>query len=515
MATAQPFRIESQPGIKKDCTQLEGQNYQNGIWCRFTARARPKKIAGYQAVTSGLDEVVRGMDSFTSDATTYVHMGSKSKITQVQVNQDGTLGLQSNRTPAGFASDPSDLWQFAAMHNLVDGSTVLIAHAAHSLTDIASTDETPIYYGDITSNAPLVASGMDPVSGGVVALPPFIMAYGKGGRVDISTANDPTAPTQNSSIAATQKIVKGLPLRGTTISAILWSLDSVITAVFDPTATTAAGGIPVFDFNTSDGESSILSEQSVVLYDSIYYWIGVDRFLMYNGIVRELPNNMNIDFFFDNLNIAQRQKVFVMKVPRWGEIWWCFPMGSATECNHAVVYNTRLQTWYNTPLPDGGRSAGLYAKVYAKPFMCDVDLTNTGYTLWQHETGANKVQGTSVQPILSQFDTHEQSPIILEQGAKDKAYRVSIVEPDFLQTGDLQVQVLSRANARTETVVSDPQVVPELVPGVPPTVSEQVTRFSKNARLLAFRITSNVINGDYEMGTTLAHIEETDGRFTA
>lgn len=502
------------PGIKRDCTQLEGQNYQNGRWCRFTARARPKKIAGYRSVTARLNEIARGMDSFTSDATTFVHIGSQSQVTQVQVNQDGTLGLQNDRTPVGFAPDASDLWQFAAMHNQVDGSTVLIAHAAHSLTDIANVDETPIYYGDITGTGPLLPSGMDPVAGGIVALPPFIMAYGKGGRIDISTINDPTGPTVNSTFNATQKVVKGLPLRGSTISAILWSLDAVITATFDPAATVAAGGITTFDFNTADGESSILSEQCVVLYDSIYYWIGVDRFLMFNGVVRELPNNMNIDYFFDHLNFAYRQKVFVMKVPRWGEIWWCFPADGATECNHAVVYNTRLQTWFDTPLPDGGRSAGLYAKVYSKPFMCDVDLTNTGYTLWQHETGTDKVVGASSLPIPSGYDTHEISPVVLQQGAKDKAYRVSIIEPDFVQSGDIEVRVMSRANARTEQVASDPLIITELTPGVPASINEQIMRFSKNARLLSFRFESNTVGGDYEMGTTLAHIEETDGRIT-
>lgn len=517
MATAQPFPIESQPGIKQDCTLLEGSNYSAGTWCRFSARARPRKIAGYQAITSRLNEIVRGMDSYTSDLLNYVHMGSQSQLTQVQVGSNGALGLQTNRTPAGFAANANNLWQFSAMQDKVGGTTALIAHAAQSLNDIANQTETPIYYGNINDTSQMLASAMDPVSGGVVAVPPYIMAYSNGGRVDLSALNDPTQPTSQSTFVTSQKIVKGLALRNTTgPAALLWALDAVITAFFDPTLTAAAGGIPTFDFNEVSDDSSILSEQGVIEYDSIYYWAGVDRFLMFNGIVRELPNNMNIDFFFDNMNYAYRQKVFAFKVPRWGEIWWCFPMGSATECNHAVIFNTRLQIWYDTPLPDGGRSAGLFAKVYTKPFMCDVDLTNTGYTLWQHETGFDKVIGSTIQPILSSFTTHEISPILLPpgQGAQDKAYRVSLLEADFNQSGDINCVVLNRANARTEQVASTPILIPELTPGVVPSAAEQITRISQNARLLAFQFTSNEPGGDYEMGHTIGHIEPTDGRIT-
>ena len=39
------------------------------------------------------------------------------------------------------------------------------------------------------------------------------------------------------------------------------------------------------------------------------------------NVVREIENTLNVNWFFDNLNGAQRQKVFGFKVPRFGEIW--------------------------------------------------------------------------------------------------------------------------------------------------------------------------------------------------
>lgn len=511
MPTAIPFPIRSTPGIKRDGTSFEGDNYQDGLWCRFNARGLPRKIAGYLAITSRLPEVIRGMDSYTAGKVCYVYMGSQSVLTQVQVGLGGLLGPITDRTPIGFVADANNLWQFANFQNVVSGNSVIVAHANRALSDISDQTETPIYYGNSNDVAALVASGMSATAGGVMAIPPYIVAYGKNGRVDISKANDPTVATANSIFVTPQKIIKGLPLRGSNLAFILWSLDSIITAQFDPNLTSTAGGIPTFNFNTVSASSSILSEQGVVEYDSIYYWAGVDRFLMFNGIQQELPNNLSIDFFYDNVNMAARNKVFAYKVPRWGEIWWCFPRGSATECNHAVIYNTRLKIWYDTPLPDAGRSAGIYAKVYPKPFMADLDHTNQGYTLWQHETGVDKSIYGSTLAIRSFIQTHELSPITRQPEPADKAYRVSIVEPDFKQAGNINVSVTGRANSRTTEVATAPEVMPQTVAG-PET---QIARFSKNGRLISFIFETNQAGGDMEMGQVIGHLDQTDGRITS
>src|SRR5262249_12968834 len=153
----------------------------------------------------------------------------------------------------------------------------------------------------------------------------------------------------------------------------------------------------------------------------------VDSFLLYNGVVRELPNNMNINFFFDNLNYTYRNKVFAMKQPRWGEIWWCAPLFGATECNWAIIYNVREDTWYDTPLPNGGRSCGQYAQVFRSPLMGGVDMDNSvsppGYKLWQHEFGNDELDGAQVNAILksittSEFDYPQLSPQESDVGSK-------------------------------------------------------------------------------------------------
>jgi hypothetical protein len=99
---------------------------------------------------------------------------------------------------------------------------------------------------------------------------------------------------------------------------------------------------------------------------------------MFNGVVREVPNQMNLNYFFDNVNPNHRAKVFAFKVPHFGEIWWCYPKGEATECTHAIIYNVRENSWYDTELPASGRASGGYNNGFAAPLLTDCIPTTSG-----------------------------------------------------------------------------------------------------------------------------------------
>jgi hypothetical protein len=212
------------------------------------------------------------------------------------------------------------------------------------------------------------------VSGGVVSLHPYVFVYGNNGLIQncsAGNAQDWVSADANATNVATGKIVQGLPVRGgsNAPSGLFWSLDSLIRVSYIG----GAGTPPQYwRYDIISSQSSILSSQSAIEYDGVYYWCGVDRFLMYNGVVKEIPNNMNQNYFFDNLNYAQRQKVWVSKVPRFGEIWWFYPRGDATECTDAIVYNTRENTWYDAGEALGARrSAGYFSQVFRFPVQAN------------------------------------------------------------------------------------------------------------------------------------------------
>jgi len=222
----------------------------------------------------------------------------------------------------------------------------------------------------ITGNSTLTFNNNIEVSGGVVSLHPYVFVYGNNGLIQNCSAgnsNDWVSADANATNVATGKIVQGLPVRGgsNAPSGLFWSLDSLIRVSFIG----GAGTPPQYwRYDIISSQSSILSSQSAIEYDGIYYWCGVDRFLLYNGVVKEIPNTMNQNYFFDNLNYAQRQKVWATKVPRYGEIWWFYPRGDATECTDAIIYNVRENIWYDAGQALGARrSAGYFSQVFAFP----------------------------------------------------------------------------------------------------------------------------------------------------
>lgn len=503
MTTTVPVMIKSRPGIKRDGTQFDGDNYTDGQWVRFQ-RGLPRKIGGYLASTQRLPEKVYGLGSFSANNQNYIHAGSASLLEQVVVGSNGIVSAINARTPAGFAADANNLWTFDNLPSAVASVTDVLAHGAPNLADIASTVERPIYFAQADLATAFVASGLSNQSGGTIAIGPYAFGYGNSGAIQWSQPNNPAA-IKNTVRVTGQKFVAAKEIRGGGgPSALFWSLDALVRATFnsDPTVD--------FDFDTMAGDLSILSSRSIIDYNGVYYWWDNSGPLMFNGVVREVPNELNINFLLDNLNYTWRQKMFAVKIPRWGEIWWCFPFGSSTECNHAVIYNVREGSWYDTAL-DGTRTSGVFASVYPKPFMTDAEETATGFTMWQHETGVDKIEGANVEPIPSHFTTADMSIIVAEQ-ATDAALRIDVVEPDFVQVGDMYCTVSGKANARSVDISSEQKTFPQDNGGL--AAADQIVRFSENRRELRFTFGSNTPNGDYQMGQVLGHVEKTDGRIT-
>jgi hypothetical protein len=244
------------------------------------------------------------------------------------------------------------------------------------------------------------------VSGGVVTLHPYVFVYGNNGFIKncaAGNAQDWVSADANEVNVSTGKIVQGLPVRGgsNAPSGLFWSLDSLIRVSY-----IGGTGTPVqyWRYDIISSQSSIMSSQSVIEYDGVYYWCGVDRFLLYNGVVKEIPNTFNQNYFFDNLNYNQRQKVWVSKVPRYGEIWWFYPRGDATECTDAIIYNVRENVWYDAGEALGARrSAGYFSQVFAHPVWAGWDPFTTGLVSTASITNAGSAytNGTYLNAALT------------------------------------------------------------------------------------------------------------------
>jgi len=406
-------------------------------------------------------------------------------------------------------SSAENLWMFDYQYDSSSNQNYIMAHVSPNMSCICNDSGGQIFFGEVLGTADLLSVNLPPdanATGGIVSLHPYMFYYGTDGIIGWSVPGEPTNLTDFTNGAGLarvwgQKIIKGLPLRagsGTAPAGIFWAFDAVIRATF-------TGGATVFQFDVVATDTSILSPGCVIDYDGVYFWAGVDRFLMFNGVVREVPNSMNLNYFFDGLNRRYATKVFAFKVPRYGEIWWCYPKGEATECTHAVVYNVRENTWYDTELPNGGRSAGQFNNSFASPILTGVQGSGGDYRVWVHEQGVDEIDGPNINPIRSYFETADLSS--LPQG-RNEYLRITRIEPDFVQNGPMTVQVTGRANARAPEVISsiftfvDPKDVVE--------PQQQIVMLKEQRRELRVRFESNAVYGDYQMGQIIGHVSTGD-----
>jgi hypothetical protein len=323
----------------------------------------------------------QNLTAIDSTVNTPVLYGATSGSTMSKV---GVFSIASCTKSTG-----SDHFVLPAADARVAAGQTVSGNGIATGTVVTSVSGTQINISPNTTNGTTATITFDnniSVSGGVVSLHPYVFIYGNNGLIKNCAAGDLTdwvSADANEVNAATGKIVQGLPVRGgsNSPSGLFWSLDSLIRVSYAPTSITS-GATTVTQYWRYDivsSQSSILSSQSVIEYDGIYYWCGVDRFLLYNGVVKEIPNNFNQNYFFDNLNYAQRQKVYVTKVPRFGEVWWFFPSGTSTECNDAIIYNIRENCWYDAGTALGARrSAGYFSQVFHYPINAGWEANATG-----------------------------------------------------------------------------------------------------------------------------------------
>ena len=380
----------------------------------------------YDVAGTGLQSLIAhpglNLTSIDNDVNTPVLIGD---ITALNMQQIGVF------TDTATTVNLNNVITLAAANPLIGAGQTVTGAGIPANTTVVSVSTTSVTISNnATASATVVVTFNNniSVSGGVVSLHPYLFVYGNNGLIQNCSAgntNDWVSADANATNVASGKVVQGLPVRGgsNAPSGLFWTLDSLVRVSFIG----GTGTPPQFwRYDIISSQSSILSSQSAIEYDGVYYWCGVDRFLLYNGVVKEIPNNMNQNYFFDNLNYDQRQKVWATKVPRYGEIWWFYPRGDATECTDAIIYNVRENTWYDAGEARGAqRSAGYFSQVFAYPVAADwhtstaetvftetynevsgsvflySDTYNTQVALRQVISGSNIPTGTTVVAITT------------------------------------------------------------------------------------------------------------------
>jgi hypothetical protein len=349
----------------------------------------------FPASTQVIFEQSNTATNYTVSTATYSAPNTTVDVTGGTITGSPTT-VYLNDSPV-FEPDPENgpfrnIWQFDAQFSPQGGDLAIFAHPGKNLVNIDNGVKSQVLVGPITPDNQYQWSftglsdsqGQNPtyqpvsVDGGVCVLYPFIFVYGSNGYIANNNVSatygdrsfyDWNGPFANQNNVSSSKIVKGMTMRGGTNSpsGLFWATDSLIRVSFNPQATAI-----YWTYDIISSQISIMSSSSVVEMDGIYFWMGVDRFYLYNGSVKVLPNDKNVNYLFDNLNYSQRQKVWATKVPRYNEIWFFYPRGTATECTDAIIYNVKDQLWYDAGQAKGSqRSCGYTTELFPTPIWCD------------------------------------------------------------------------------------------------------------------------------------------------
>jgi hypothetical protein len=143
---------------------------------------------------------------------------------------------------------------------------------------------------------------------------------------------------------------------------------------------------------------SILNDRAMGVASGVVYWIGEEKFYIYDGRVQTLPCDLR-EHVFGDFNYQQVQQVFAAVNDRFNEIWWFYCSSSATLNDRYVVYNYVEKIWYYGNM---SRTAWVDSSI-----VSDLPIAASNSRLLYHETGCDdNATGTPV-PIASYITSSE------------------------------------------------------------------------------------------------------------
>ena len=185
------------------------------------------------------------------------------------------------------------------------------------------------------------------------------------------------------------------------------------------------GGFEVFRLDEISNYVSLISPNAAINVDSVVYWMGTNKFYMYNGRVQTLPCTLD-DHVFKNFNGAQTDQFFAGLNAEFHEIWWFYCSGdadgSASETiDRYVVYNYLDNIWFHGECDDNfDRTAWSDSTTREYPQAASDD----GF-IYNHEFG-NDADGSALSASITS------ASVSLDEGDRFTLVRKIIPDMNFV-----------------------------------------------------------------------------------
>jgi len=90
---------------------------------------------------------------------------------------------------------------------------------------------------------------------------------------------------------------------------------------------------------------SIIGTNAVALASGAVYWMGTDKFYVYDGRVQTLSCDLR-RYVFNDINLSQNQQIFANTNEGFNEVWWFYCSKNSTTVDRYVIYNYLEKVWY-------------------------------------------------------------------------------------------------------------------------------------------------------------------------
>lgn len=98
-------------------------------------------------------------------------------------------------------------------------------------------------------------------------------------------------------------------------------------------------GAPIVWSSQIVGENiSIVSENAVAYANGVAYWMGVDKFYMYDGRTQTLKCDLR-KYIFSDIDVNQHGQIFAGTNEGFNEIWWFYCSKDSTTIDRYVIFN--------------------------------------------------------------------------------------------------------------------------------------------------------------------------------
>ena len=130
---------------------------------------------------------------------------------------------------------------------------------------------------------------------------------------------------------------------------------------------------------------SILGPNAAIVASGIVYWMGVDKFYVYDGRIQTLNCDLR-KYVYQDINLNQSYQVFAGTNEGFNEVWWFYCSANSTVIDKYVVYNYIENVWYYGTMV---RTAWLDSGLRNYPIGATYTTATTSGNLVNHENGVD------------------------------------------------------------------------------------------------------------------------------